>query len=252
MAAIYSNYYFIIFSLTSISEMALSSMLSGIGNQIIIYKKEENYKNMMILQTIYMLISGWASVCMLCLYQPFMRLWIGNNGLFPEYIMFLFPLYFLIGKMGDVRGVYSDAVGLFRENRTRTILEAIFNVFLNLFLVIKFGVFGILIATIVTLFVFGFLCSAIIAFKHYFVFGLKNYLINTFYYSLITVFIGTISYVILNTISFSDNYFDFLARCLFCLLFVPILFLSLSFYRKDYKDAIIWIKRYLFNKSAYL
>lgn len=233
---IYTNYFYILTALNTFTSVISSSLLAGVGNRIILESKKRNFEDMMKINKMYLILSGWISVCMLCLYQPFMTLWIGNNYLFPNYVMVLFPIYFYIQKMGDVRGIYSDAAGLFWENRWRTIAETVANLILNFALVKLLGVFGILLATIINLFFIGFLGSTQVIFKYYFDDGKREYLFNEAKYLLITVFVGLVTYVISEYISVSNLWALLGIRIVLCLTVVPVLYACIFWYGNDYYE----------------
>ena len=194
--ALYSNYYYVIIALNGFAAVIMSSLLGGVGNSVALNEKKKNYNDMIKINNIYLVLSGMMTAMMLCLYQPFMNIWMGKDFLFANHIMILFPIYFYISKMGDIRWVYSEAAGLFWEDRRRCIIEAIANLLLNYLLGKYFGVIGILLATIITLFSIGFIGSTIVIFKYYFKEGIEKYLKNQTILLLGTVFVCIISYVI--------------------------------------------------------
>lgn len=246
ITAVYTNYFTIYASLVGLFQVILNSLLAGIGNNIVLDSVENNYKSMRQLDFMYMMLSGFVTVSFACVLQPFMEIWMGKNMLFPDYIMILFPLYFYIGTMGDVRGVYSDAAGLFIENKNRTIVEAVLNLILNFVFVIKFGIFGVILATIITLLGCGFIWSAIILFKNYFKFGLKRYFFEHIIYFAITLFITSVSLFLLNFIKIDSLFLSFMIRILYCAFIVPCLYF-LVYRRTDYfKESILII----FGKKA--
>ena len=153
-----------------------------------------------------------------------MSLWASDDYLFPNYIMYLFPLYFYIMKMGDIRGVYADAAGLFWEDRWRSIIEAVANILLNYILVRLFGAFGIMIATIITLFFIGFLGSTHVIFKHYFNKGKRKYLLVQTKLLVTTIIIGITSYLVCASIMFKDNLTNFVLRLVICFTITPLLY----------------------------
>lgn len=69
---------------------------------------------------------------MLCLYQPFMTIWMGKDMLLPVSTMILFCAYLYIMKIGDVLAIYSGAAGLYWESRFVTIAEAVGQCYLKL------------------------------------------------------------------------------------------------------------------------
>lgn len=244
-SAVYSNYFLVLTACNGLTGVILSSLLGGIGNNVIIEDKQINYNRMINLHVLYLLISGWMSVCMLCIYQPFMTLWVGRKGVFDDAIMIMFPIYFMIMKLGDIRSVYSDASGLFWENRLRTAIEAIANLVLNLFFVLKWGVFGVLIATVITLFFIGFLGSTIVIFKYYFTKGIFKYLRVSLYYFLVSIFIGLLTYDVCVNIYIQNIFFCLLFRLFVCAFLVPALFFLFCFWQNEFKDALYFLKNAL-------
>lgn len=194
MVAIYNNYYYILISLTSVFGIITSSLLAGVGNKIVTDSVEENYKDFNKLNMIYMFIAGAATICLLCLYQPFMKLWMGEKLMLPFFPMLLFCVYFFVLKMGDINSTYYQAAGLWYHGRYRSIIETALNLFLNLTLGYLWGVVGIISATIFSmLFVWPYGSSMI--FKQYF----TNHKVSEFYictvdYALITAVCGLFTY----------------------------------------------------------
>ena len=238
---IYSVYYFILISLNQISSAILSSLLAGVGNQIKLNDKDYNYENMLKVNSLYMVVSGWMTICFLCLVQPFVTLWMGVDYVFPFHIAILFPIYFYIGKLGDIRGVYSDGAGLFWENRTRYIFEIIANFILNYLFIKLFGTFGIVLATIFTLFFFGFLVSTFIIFKYYFKNGMLRYLLNQFKYFVVTGIISFVVYFICIKLTPNDGFLTIIIRGVLCILIPPSLYMLFLFKDKTFMNSIKFI-----------
>ena len=85
-----------------------------------------------------------------------MKLWIGEDLMFPFLVVALIAVYFYMLKVGDIRAMYSDAAGLWWENRYRAIIESVVNIVLNYFLGKIWGVYGIILATLISLFVINY------------------------------------------------------------------------------------------------
>ena len=168
MTAIYNNYFTVHIALVEISMILCRAMIPGAGNNIVTETREKNYADLRRFDYLYMRIAGWAATCLLCLCQPFMRLWMGEGLMLGMKEVIGLSLYFYVLKMGDMRWVWSEGAGLWWECRWAAILEALANIVLNLLFAKLWGVFGIILATLLTLFFINFLFCSRIVFKHYF------------------------------------------------------------------------------------
>lgn len=168
IVGIYNNYYYILTAVKTFMSVLTSSMLSGIGNSIAVDTVNKNYNDMNKFNFMYMLIAGWCTICMLCLYQPFMDVWVGKKYMLDFTCVILFCIYFYCLCIGDIRAAYSDAAGLWWESRNRAIIESITNIILNIVLGKLWGLKGIIVATLISLLAINFVYGSTIIFKYYF------------------------------------------------------------------------------------
>ena len=239
--AIYSNYYYILSNIASVIVIMVTSMRAGIGNSVALETCEKNYSDYQKFTFMYAWIAGWCAICLLCLYQPFMKLWMGEANMFPFYIVVLLCIYFLGQTMGDITNAYSGAVGLWWENRYRTLLEAGSNLFLNIIFGYFFGVFGIILATIVTIFVYNFVWQTKILFDNYFKeYSLGSYIMQYMKYNVITVIVAAITLALGALFDFGDLG-NLLYRGVLCLIIPNILFLVLYSRSKVFRESKLFI-----------
>lgn len=196
VTVIYANYYLIINTITSFLLTLIISMSASIGNSLVTESIEKNEKDHLKFDFYYMAIVGVCTVLMFNLYQPFMKLWVGEELLFPFKTMFLFPLYFYINNLSQVRSAYSEAAGLWWHFRYFSVGEMIANLSLNIGLGIWLGVDGILIATIITAFVCSFLATTKLTYKLLFHTSSSKYYLLNVLYIIITFGICVLSYFI--------------------------------------------------------
>ena len=124
-----------------------------------------------------MAIVGWAAVCMVCLFQPFIRLWVGQDMLLSMPFVVCMCLYFYILDSGAISWVYHQGAGLWWEDRYVMIGECIANIILNIALCKLLGVIGIVLATVISVFFTNFVFCPKVIFREYFKNGkLKEYL----------------------------------------------------------------------------
>ena len=248
LVAVYDNYYYILTAIVGFMSIVIHGVRASVGNSIVTESIEKNYNDLRRFSFLFMWLSGWCSVCLLCLYQPFMRIWMSNNNevVFPDHIMFLFCLYFYTLCVTHTKNIYSEARGLFWECRFLYIIEAVANLVLNIVLGYFFGIIGIIVATIITIVLINFFCGARILFKHYFTFGYYRFLIDHLKYGIITTIVGGGCYCICRYF-IPDGVIGFLIRIVVCIFVPNILFLSVYCKTKLFKDCLRIVKRTLKN-----
>lgn len=245
MVTIYGNYYSIMYAARTLIYCVAKAMSASVGNQIVTTNSEKNHSDMLTFNFLYMWLAAIATSCMLNLYQPFMRLWVGNNLLLPDHISMMFCIYFYSLCTLDIISVYATGVGLWWEGRYQSIAEVITNVVLNILLGKYFGVFGIVLATIISIIFIDFIYGSTIIYNNYF----KTNKIRTFYcehlkYAGATLFMAVISYTICGKIS-ENGILGIILKGI-CTLFISNLCLLLIHCRsKAFKNALQFVKRIL-------
>ena len=199
-----------------------------------------------------MWISGWCTICLACLFQPFMKVWMGEEYMFDFGVVILFCIYFYALKMGDIRAAYSDAKGLWYENRYRAIFESIANIILNLVLVHFLGIYGIISGTLISLLIINFGYGSQILFKHYFInYNIKEYFKNHGIYAFITLIICVITYILCSFINLGGIK-EILIKAIICLIIPNILYFVIYRNNKLYNESKKIFKNILLiNRKKY-
>jgi len=194
--AIYQNYYFIMKSVIWFMMIIFNACTAGIGNSIVTESKEKNYNDFVKFTFFTFWISGIFACCLLCLYQPFMRLWMGDNLLLPLGCVVLFCVYFYLFTTNSLFCTYKDAAGIWHEDRFRPLVGAMVNLFINLILVKKMGIYAILLSTVLS-YIFVAMPWLIhnlfgVIFKRSFF----KYVINLLKYTIVIVIASIVSYLL--------------------------------------------------------
>ena len=195
--AIYQNYFYILNAITGLITVVFSACTAGIGNSIVVETKEKNYKDLNKFTFIICWGAGFCAVCLLCLYQPFMELWVGKDLMLSSSAVIYFVVYFFVRQLNSLFNTYKDASGMWHEDRFRPLVAALTNLALNLILVQFIGLYGILISTVLAIVCVGMpwllhnLFTVIFEKKY-----LVGYLKNLLYYCFIILINCTITYFI--------------------------------------------------------
>lgn len=153
--AVYQNYFFILNSITGLITVVFSACTAGIGNSIVVESKEKNYQDLNKFTFIITWIAGFCSVCLLCIYQPFMELWVGKDLMLSLSAVVCFVVFFFVRQFNSLFNLYKDASGMWHEDRFRPLAAALTNLALNLVLVQFIGIYGILLSTVLAILCVG-------------------------------------------------------------------------------------------------
>lgn len=236
--AVYQNYYYILNAITSFMAVIFSACIAGIGNSIIVESKEKNFNDLNKFTFIICWVSGFCSACLLCLYQPFMELWVGKDLMLSFSAVICFVVYFFVRQINSLFNVYKDASGMWHEDRFRPLTAALVNLALNLILVQVIGIYGVLLSTVIAILCVGMpwllhnLFSVIFEKKH-----LLDYLKNLLYYCVVTFICCVGTYFVCTKINY-NLIVTLLVRGLACLLIPNLIYYIFYKDRYEFKESL--------------
>lgn len=154
MLAIYQNYFYILNAIITFVAVIFSSCTAGIGNSIIVETHEKNFNDLKKFTFIISWIAGFCTCCLLCLYQPFMKIWVGEKYELGFSAVICFCIYYFVYEINQLLCMYKDAAGMWHEDRFRPLVTALSNLVMNLIMVQFMGIYGVMLSTVLsTLFV---------------------------------------------------------------------------------------------------
>lgn len=105
---------------------------------------------------------GWMSICMFCLYDPFIDIWLGEGYLLSGPAVLLIVVNFYVNSMRIPVNNTKGVLGLFWDDRYKAILEAVFNLIVSVVLAQRWGIEGILAGTLISTLAFPFWCEPVV------------------------------------------------------------------------------------------
>ena len=153
--AIYQNYYYILTSIIGFVTIIFNSCTAGLGNSFITESKDKNYANFMKFTFLISWLCGTCTVCFLCLYQPFMKLWVGEENMLSFLAVILLCMYYYVYEINQLLNTFKDAAGIWHEDRYRPLCVALINLFLNIVSVKYIGIYGIILSTVISILLVG-------------------------------------------------------------------------------------------------
>ena len=152
--AIYQNYYYILTAVIGMVLIVFQACTAGIGNSVIVESQDKNFNDLKKFTFLIAWITGFCTCCLLCLYQPFMKIWVGKELMLNSSAVICFCIYYFVYEINQLLNTYKDAAGIWHEDRFRPLVTALTNLLMNLVMVQFWGVYGVLLSTVLsTLFV---------------------------------------------------------------------------------------------------
>lgn len=243
----YNNYYYILNSILGFVVVLFNSCLAGIGNSIVTESKEKNYKDLKKIAFLTEWLCGFCACSLVCLYQPFMKIWVGNENLLSFGVVICLAIYIYILITNQMLCLYKDASGIWHKDRYRPLITALANLLMNLALVNYWGVYGVVLSTVVSMLFIGMpwlihnLFSEIF---HRSPFEFVNKLIR---YAITTVFISIVTFCICNVIS-DRGLATFFLKLVICLCVPNLLFFIMYYRQNEFKESLHLLNRLLGNR----
>lgn len=238
--AVYGNYSYITSSVLSFILIAYRALTPAIGNSLCAESKEKNLKLFNSLQFLCFWTITWCCTCLLCLFQPFITFWIGKENLLNFSVVIMIVLYFYSNATRQLYGTYVGAAGLWNRTLPRQIISAILNLVLDVMLVKKYGIGGIVFASFASNFFVSLPLDVLVTYK-----DIMNVRVSKGYISLctrtiVTTLICAVSYIICSHIKIG-GLLSLIIRSVICII-VPNLIMYI-FYCKS--EEFLYMKSHL-------
>lgn len=234
----YQNYFFIMTTIFGFVTLITGSSLAGIGNSIVTESEEKNFNDLKKFTFIMSWISAFCVCCFACLYQPFMKLWVGEDNLLPFGMVLIFCSYFIIRQINNLLNVYKDAAGMWHEDKWRPLVCSLVNLFVNLALVKVWGLYGILFSTIVSMVVVGMPWLMYNLFTTIFHCNPKKYIFDIFKYLTLTVVSTAICLGITSLIKIESLVVTLIVNLVICVIIPNVIFFVVFRNKSEFKALV--------------
>lgn len=200
---IYSNYLLITTALNTVLGQVYNSLTASVGNMVVTNSKEKHFIVYKKIEFLTYWIYSFASVCLICLFNPFITVWIGKEFLFSFEIVLVLTLNFYITGMRKTNLTFREASGLFEKDKWKPIAESIINLVSSILLALKFGVIGVFLGTLISSVTTCLWVEPYVIYKYDFKRPFKEYIFTYIKRFLLFIFMAGITYTICYFISFT-------------------------------------------------
>lgn len=242
MLAVYQNYYYILTAIIGIVGVIFNSCTAGIGNSIIVDTREKIYNDFNKFTFIISWIAGFCSCALVCLYQNFMRLWVGNDLLLDFQCVIYLVMYFFIYEINAVLNLYKDASGIWHKDRFRPLVTALSNLVMNIILVNIIGIYGVLLSTVISTILIGMPWIVHNLFTEIFKRNWKEYVLKLFKYAFVTIVCVAITYFICSFVG-ESTIINLIIRGSICCFVCNIIYFIAYRRTKEMNEAVELVKK---------
>lgn len=236
--AIYQNYYYILNAVFGFITVIFSACTAGIGNSIVVETEEKNYNDL----KKFTLLMSWLGAFCCCsftgMYQPFMTIWVGKENMLEDSYVLLFCIYFYVKVINALLNLYKDAAGMWHEDRFRPLVTALANLVMNLIMVHFWGLYGIILSTLISMLFVGMPWLYKNLFKVLFHSGGKEYLKQLLVYSLALVLSVSVYKVLVSLINIQSNIITLIINAIMAIVVSNVIFFCLFRKQNEFKQLI--------------
>ena len=229
--ALYSNYFFITNALNSISQHVFNSVVAGVGNMFVVDSKEKKYRIFKDVLFLDFWMFSFISVCLLCLFNPFIEIFFGSEYLFSFDIVCIIVINFYVYGMRKSSVTFREASGLFYKDRWKSVVEAIINLVSSIVLAHYFGTFGVFLGTLVSTVCVSIWVEPLVLYKYGFDVKLREYFKLYLKYLFITVICSIGTYFLCSLINVG-TVLSFIIKIIICVT-IPNIVIVLLFRKSD-------------------
>lgn len=244
----YNNYYYVISAIIGFITIILQSCLAGIGNSIVVDSLDKIYNDFKKFSMLMHWVIGYCTVGLFCLLQPFMKIWVHEANMLEDPIAILLCVYFYILEVAVVWATYKDAGGIWHKDRFRPLVVTAVNLSLNLLSVNFFGLYGVIISTLVSYLFVGMPWMLSNVFKYVFKTKPTDYLLREVYYLLVTAAVCVLTYLVCGLIKL-ENIYGFLIKGVVLTVVSNLLFALAFFKLKEFSEVKRIFTRFLKKKN---
>lgn len=242
LLGIYNNYYYLLTAVGVFMAIISNSLMPGVGNLIATESKEKNIEIFKQVNYFYFWVASIGSCCFMCMYQPFIRIWMGEEYLLDISCIVFLSLLFYVLQVNNAVGIFKGALGMYWQDRYRPLLSAGINLGLNLILSKFIGINGVIISSIVANILVDFPYVTIVFFKNYFRKSPRRYMMGQYFRTIISAAVLFVTYYFVSRVDI-DGYLGLVTRLIVCLLVSNTLFIFFNIWDKTMKELmnkIVW------------
>ena len=228
------------FAVTSVLTIIFTNIKASLGN-LIASKDTTAEKKLNVYWTMEdanFWLTAFCSISFVCLFQSFIELSYGTEYVVSIWTVIAIVLNFYTGNIRQPVWAFRETAGIFRETRFITAVTAVLNLVLSIVMGWLWGIFGVIIATVVSRMVYSWWKEPLILFNKCFGCSAKRYFTNYIVKFLLLILVGGVTYMLCSVINLPNAYIGFVLKAFCCLIFPNTVFLAIFIRNPDIRNLL--------------
>ena len=229
---LYSNYNTILQAVNNLFSQVFSSITASVGNLLVEKEKEKSYriyKNMLFINS---WMYNFSAIAILCLMEPFIKIWIGGQYLLSYGVLIILSINFYVQGMRKTSNTFKEAAGIFHEDRFVPIMESIINIVASIAFLKIWGLAGVFLGTVTSSLILFLYSYPVYVYKKLFNRTYLQFLKEHSKYLMISAICGIITVVITKNIKLNNNFIQLILNGIIVVI-VPNLLQYLIFRKRE-------------------
>ena len=235
--ALFSNYFYLVNAINGLVEIVMASIVSTVGNTLLNYSVEQSREQFYFMSYVSNILIGTCTICFFNLFQPFIKLWVGEKNLLPVGTMFLFCIYFYTWRIRTIGLLYRDAAGLWKRDAMKSLVGVVLDLLLDVVLVTTIGVNGALFSTILIMVFVFYPWETKVLFNDLFHCSPSRYVYITIQNVVVTLILFMLSWCFMRNVEIHNVVLDLVARLGFSVFVSAVGFIFPTIRTREFKIA---------------
>lgn len=236
MVGLYSNYYMLFRKLDLTADLIFSSITASVGNLNVTATKEQKY---FIFRVFMMVAFVFFALCSIELYfvaeDVIMTMVQKHSLLLPKEILIIGVTYFFVSGMCFPCGTFRTTTGLFRLAKYSMLTASILNIVLSIILGLKFGLFGIIFASLISRLATNIWYEPLLLYRKFFDEKVHKYYLTQIFRTILVIVMVIILAPVINLITIEHLYIRILVKAVIVFAFSGTVLFLLFFKTKEFK-----------------
>lgn len=181
---IYSNYSTILTIVKTVLWTVFDAIVPSVGNLCANSDDEQKYIVFRGIQLMNLWVSGFCTIALGVLINPFICLWIGESYLLPQATVWAIIISYYVQTNMRAIEMFRSATGLFYNDRFVPLIQCVINIVVSIIMVKFWGVAGVFVGTSCSVLLTGFWVQPYMVYRYIFkkplIFYFANYIKSTF------------------------------------------------------------------------